>query len=102
MNLEIYDTKIRKKVSLIPSKGETIRMYTCGPTVYNFAHVGNLRTYVFEDLLRRTIKFFGMKIFDKLSKQNRIQNKEQNTEQNRSEIFILQLCLVELLSLPKY
>jgi cysteinyl-tRNA synthetase len=37
-------------------------MYTCGPTVYNFAHIGNFRTYVFEDLLRRTIKFFGMKI----------------------------------------
>jgi cysteinyl-tRNA synthetase len=63
MNLEIYDTKIREKVPLTPSKGDTIRMYTCGPTVYNFAHVGNLRTYIFEDLLRRTIKFFGMKIF---------------------------------------
>ena len=34
-------------------------MYTCGPTVYNFAHIGNFRTYVFEDLLRRTLKFFG-------------------------------------------
>ncbi len=37
-------------------------MYTCGPTVYNFAHIGNFRTYVFEDLLRRTIKFFGFSI----------------------------------------
>jgi cysteinyl-tRNA synthetase len=37
-------------------------MYTCGPTVYHFAHIGNFRTYVFEDLLRRTIKFFGMKV----------------------------------------
>ena len=37
-------------------------MYTCGPTVYNFAHIGNFRTYVFEDLLRRTIKFFGFEI----------------------------------------
>ena len=45
--------------------------------------------------------FFGMKIFDKLSMQNRIQNKEQNTEQNRGEIFILQFCVAEL-SLLKY
>lgn len=37
-------------------------MYTCGPTVYHYAHIGNFRTYVFEDLLRRTIKFFGFKI----------------------------------------
>jgi cysteinyl-tRNA synthetase len=63
MKLKLYDTKIREKLVLIPSKGDTIRMYTCGPTVYNFAHIGNLRTYIFEDLLRRTIKFFGMKIF---------------------------------------
>ncbi|MCB1085352.1 MAG: cysteine--tRNA ligase, partial [Chlamydiia bacterium] len=34
-------------------------MYTCGPTVYNYAHIGNFRTYVFEDLLRRSIKYFG-------------------------------------------
>jgi cysteinyl-tRNA synthetase len=38
-------------------------MYTCGPTVYNFPHIGNLRTYVFEDLLRRAIKFFGMNVY---------------------------------------
>ncbi len=37
-------------------------MYTCGPTVYNFAHIGNFRTYVFEDLLRRTLKFFGYQV----------------------------------------
>src|SRR5262245_58135335 len=43
-------------------EGNLIRMYTCGPTVYDFAHIGNFRTYVFEDLLRRTIKFLGMQI----------------------------------------
>src|SRR5437667_1050657 len=36
-----------------PQDGKTVRMYTCGPTVYNFVHIGNLRTYIFEDLLRR-------------------------------------------------
>lgn len=39
-----------------------VRMYTCGPTVYDFAHIGNFRTYVFEDLLRRTLKYFGLKV----------------------------------------
>lgn len=43
------------------SEGEA-RMYTCGPTVYNYAHIGNFRAYVFEDLLRRTLKFFGYKV----------------------------------------
>ncbi len=45
-----------------PQDGRKVRMYTCGPTVYNFAHIGNFRTYVFEDLLRRAIKYFGMQI----------------------------------------
>lgn len=39
-----------------------MRLYTCGPTVYNFAHIGNFRTYVFEDLLRRTLKHFGYRV----------------------------------------
>ena len=46
----------------MPGDGRTLRMYTCGPTVYNFAHIGNFRTYVFEDMLRRTLKFFGYKV----------------------------------------
>lgn len=62
MQLFIYDTRLRKKVPLIPERDNTVRMYTCGPTVYNFAHIGNLRTYVFEDILRRTILALGMKV----------------------------------------
>lgn len=57
--LKIFNTESRAKEDVIPRDGQTIRMYTCGPTVYNFAHIGNFRTYVFEDLLRRTLKFFG-------------------------------------------
>lgn len=60
--LTLYNTESRAKEAIAPLDGKTIRMYTCGPTVYNFAHIGNFRTYVFEDLLRRTIKFFGMPI----------------------------------------
>ncbi len=60
--LKFYNTESREKEELAPLDGRAIRMYTCGPTVYNFAHIGNFRTYVFEDLLRRTIKFFGFSI----------------------------------------
>src|SRR3990167_1710170 len=61
--MRIFDTKSRKVVEFAPADGKTIRMYTCGPTVYNYPHIGNLRTYVFEDLLRRVIRFFGMGVY---------------------------------------
>jgi len=60
--LMLLNTESRNKEAIVPLQNNHIRMYTCGPTVYDFAHIGNFRTYVFEDLLRRTIKFFGMKI----------------------------------------
>ena len=60
--LSLFNTESRRKEVLAPMRDNHIRMYTCGPTVYNFAHIGNFRTYIFEDLLRRTIKFFGMQI----------------------------------------
>lgn len=62
IELKLYNTLTRSKEVLKPQEGNHVRMYTCGPTVYNFAHIGNFRTYVFEDLLRRTIKFWGMEI----------------------------------------
>ena len=60
--MKIYDTRLSKKVKLRAERENRLRMYTCGPTVYNYAHIGNLRTYVFEDLLRRTILASGMDI----------------------------------------
>lgn len=60
--LMLYNTESRKKEVLRPADGKCVMMYTCGPTVYHYAHIGNFRTYVFEDLLRRTIKFFGFEI----------------------------------------
>lgn len=52
----------RKLEELVPLKDNHIRLYTCGPTVYNYAHIGNYRAYMFEDLLRRWIQYKGMKI----------------------------------------
>ncbi len=62
VSLKLLNTATRKKETLQPIQGNHVRMYTCGPTVYDYAHIGNFRTYVFEDLLRRTIKFLGFEI----------------------------------------
>ncbi|MBX9923775.1 MAG: cysteine--tRNA ligase [Rhabdochlamydiaceae bacterium] len=61
-HLKLYNTETRIHEEVKPAFGDTLLMYTCGPTVYNFAHIGNFRTYVFEDLLRRSVQFFHMKI----------------------------------------
>ena len=62
-SLKIYNTETRSNEKVALGEGQqTLRMYTCGPTIYNYAHIGNFRTYVFEDLLRRTIKYFDMPI----------------------------------------
>ncbi len=60
--LQFYNTLSRKKEQFKPLKGKEVRMYNCGPTVYNFAHLGNFRTYTSQDLLRRYLKFRGYKL----------------------------------------
>lgn len=60
--LYLYNTETRRKEPLVPLEDDQIKMYTCGPTVYHYAHIGNFRTYVFEDILKRTMKFFGYKV----------------------------------------
>lgn len=56
--IKLFNTFTRKKETLNPLESGKVKMYTCGPTVYDFAHIGNFRTYVFEDLLKRTLRFF--------------------------------------------
>jgi cysteinyl-tRNA synthetase len=58
--MKVFNSLTRKNEELKPLEGNVIRMYTCGPTVYNFAHIGNFRAYTFEDVLRRAIRFCGM------------------------------------------
>ena len=58
--MNVYNSLTRRVEELKPLEGNTIRLYTCGPTVYNFAHIGNFRAYTFEDILRRVIQFCGM------------------------------------------
>ena len=60
--MKIYNTLTRTKEEFKPNKEGEVRMYTCGPTVYNYAHVGNLRAYLFMDNLRRVLKYNGYKL----------------------------------------
>ena len=59
MALRLYDTYTRSVRDFAPLQPPEVRLYTCGPTVYDFAHIGNLRTYIFEDILRRVLEFNG-------------------------------------------
>ena len=60
--MKIFNTLTRKKEELKPINGNEVRMYSCGPTVYYFAHIGNLRAYLFMDNLRRVLKYNGYKL----------------------------------------
>lgn len=60
--LRIYNTLTRQKEDFTPIHDGKAYMYSCGPTVYNYAHIGNLRTYIFMDLFRRTLRYDGYKL----------------------------------------
>ncbi|MBU1089134.1 class I tRNA ligase family protein, partial [Patescibacteria group bacterium] len=62
--LHFYNTAGRKKEKFIPIKKGFVKMYTCGPTIYDHAHIGNLSTYLFMDILRRYLKFSKYKVLD--------------------------------------
>ena len=62
MDIYFYNTLTKKKEKFTPLNGNEVRMYTCGPTVYYDAHIGNLRAYLFMDSLRRVLKYNGYKL----------------------------------------
>jgi cysteinyl-tRNA synthetase len=62
LELKFFNTLTRKKEKFVPVSDDAVTMYSCGPTVYNFAHIGNMRTYIFMDILRKTLKFSGYKL----------------------------------------
>lgn len=62
MAVKFYNILTRKKQVFKPLYGKRVGLYTCGPTVYNYAHIGNLRTYIFEDFLRRVLEYNGYKV----------------------------------------
>jgi cysteinyl-tRNA synthetase len=60
--LTLYNTMGRQLMPFVPLEKGKAGLYTCGPTVYNYAHTGNLRTYIFEDVLQRTLEYFGFRV----------------------------------------
>ena len=62
MSLKIYNTLSHSEEEFIPWNNEVVNMYTCGPTVYHYAHIGNLRTYIMEDILERTLRYLGYNV----------------------------------------
>ncbi len=57
--MKIYNTLNKKVEEFIPRDGKKVKMYTCGPTVYHYAHIGNLRTYISEDILEKALRYLG-------------------------------------------
>ena len=62
MALELYNTLTHRVEELRPIREGEVRMYTCGPTIYHFVHIGNFRTFLFQDLLRRYIQYKGFEL----------------------------------------
>jgi cysteinyl-tRNA synthetase len=62
VSLRLFNTLGREMQEFVPIEDKKVGMYTCGPTVYQYAHIGNLRSYVFEDVLRRALEYFGYNV----------------------------------------
>ena len=60
--MKLYNTLTRKIEKFVPYNEEEVKMYTCGPTVYHYAHIGNLRTYIFEDILEKSLEYIGYNV----------------------------------------
>ena len=57
--MKLYNTLTKKLEDFIPNEGKKVKLYTCGPTVYYYAHIGNLRTYISEDMLEKSLTYLG-------------------------------------------
>ena len=62
MQIQFYNTLSNTTETFEPANDDCVRMYSCGPTVYDFAHIGNFRSFLFADVIRRTLEFFGHEV----------------------------------------
>ena len=60
--MQLYNSLTRKKEEFVPREAGKVSMYTCGPTVYHYAHIGNLRSYIMEDVLEKYLRFTGLDV----------------------------------------
>ena len=62
--MKIYNTLTKKIDEFIPINSNEVKLYTCGPTVYHYAHIGNLRSYIQEDILEKSLVYLGYNVFN--------------------------------------
>ena len=60
--MNLYNTLTKKEEKFIPINNKEVTLYTCGPTVYHYAHIGNLRTYICEDILEKSLNYLGYNV----------------------------------------
>ena len=60
--MDLYNSLTHKKELFQPNSPDIVKMYTCGPTVYHYAHIGNLRSYIMEDVLEKYLRFTGLDV----------------------------------------
>ena len=60
--MKLYNSETRVVEDFIPNNEKQVTMYTCGPTVYHFAHIGNLRSYIMEDILEKSLNYLGYNV----------------------------------------
>ena len=77
---QFYNTLTRKVETVIPHEDGKIGMYTCGPTVYHFAHIGNLRSYIMEDVLEKSLRYVGYDV-------KRCKKRAQNSDGDRKILY---------------
>jgi len=82
--LKFYNTLTRKKQIFQPIEKNIVKIYTCGPTVYNYAHIGNLSAYLFADLLKRYLRYSGYKIVDVMNLTD-VDDKTINASQDHNQ-----------------
>src|SRR2546425_2595893 len=88
-DIHLHNTLSGKIENFVPQKAGEVRMYTCGPTVYNYAHIGNYRTFVFQDILRRFLKLRGFKLHNVMNRS------EEHTSELQSLAYLVCRLLLE-------
>jgi len=86
IHMKLFNTLTRSKDEFKPMDGETAKIYSCGPTVYNTAHIGNLRAYIFVDILKRAIELKGFKLFDVMNSTDVGHLVEELDEQGKNKV----------------
>ena len=110
--IKFYNSLTQKKEEFVPIKKGNVGLYTCGPTVYDYSHIGNFRTFLFEDLLKRVLLAFGYKVHhvmnitdvdDKTIKKANDEKKELNEITNKyTESFLKDSKLLRILEANHY